>query len=77
MSEPETALPLVRLLHELLNAGYEFQDLSYHRIWEGAVARRYPAHQVNGRWRFFPTDLPRIAAAYSLRRKPRDPRRAA
>jgi hypothetical protein len=70
-------LRLSCLLHELQAAGFQCDNLSYHRLWLGAAERRYPAHQANGRWRFFPEDVPAIAAAYGLSRKNRGPRKAA
>jgi hypothetical protein len=64
------SLRLSRLPHELAQAGFRCDDLPpYRKLWEGAVERRFPAHQVNGVWHFFPEDVPRISAAYGLRLK--------
>lgn len=64
------------LLHALQNDGYECGILSYRELWKGAVERRFPAHQINGRWHFRPDDVPSIAAAYGLPRR-RPPKAAA
>jgi hypothetical protein len=60
-----------QLLHKLELAGFDSSTLSYRKIWQGAVERRYPAHQERGVWHFEPEDVPAVAAAYGLPRKPR------
>jgi hypothetical protein len=70
MPKPQLPVRLSRLLHELEKAGYRCDDLpSYRKLWQDAVERRFPAHQVNGVWHFFPEDVPKIGAAYDLRLK--------
>jgi hypothetical protein len=69
MAESRPCLRLSRLLHELQAAGFQCEELPYRKLWQGAVERRFPAHQVNGVWHFFPEDVPRISAAYGLRLK--------
>jgi hypothetical protein len=65
---------LSRLLYELEAAGFRCDDLPpYRKLWQGAVERRFPAHQVNGVWHFFPEDVPKIGAAYGLRLKTNAP----
>jgi len=45
---------LSRLLYELEEAGFLCDDFPpYRKLWQGAVERRFPAHQVNGVWHFF------------------------
>ena len=63
---------LSRLLYELEQAGFQCDDLPpCRKLWQGAVERRFPAHQVNGVWHFFPKDVPKIGAAYGLRLRPK------
>ena len=69
MAESRPCLRLSRLLHELQAAGFQCDELPYRKLWQGAVERRFPAHQVNGVWHFFPEDVPRIGAAYGLHLK--------
>ena len=69
MAESRPCLRLSRLLHELQAAGFQCDELPYRKLWQGAVERRFPAHQVNGVWHFFPEDVPRIGTAYGLRLK--------
>jgi hypothetical protein len=69
MPRPRPSVRLSRLLHELEVAGFQCDHLTYRKVWEGAVERRFPAHQVNGMWHFLPDDVPRVGAAYNLRRK--------
>jgi hypothetical protein len=57
----------------LAQAGYDAARLTYRKLWEGAVEHRYPAHQINLVWHFYPTDVSAIAEAYGLRRQGRRP----
>lgn len=65
------SLRLSCLPRELDDAGFQAHDLTYRKLWEGAVEGRYPAHQVTGRWHFRAADVAAIAAVYRLPRKSR------
>jgi hypothetical protein len=70
---PAAPVPSIRLsclLRELHDAGFALGDLTYRKLWEDAVAARFPAHQVAGRWHFHRRDVPTIASAYGLVRTP-------
>jgi hypothetical protein len=69
MSASRPSVRLSRLLRELERAGYQCGNLTYRKVWEGAVEGRFPAHQVNGLWHYDPDDAPKIGAAYGLRLK--------
>jgi hypothetical protein len=68
MPEPRPCLRLSRLLHELQAAGFQCEELPYRKLWQGAVERRFPAHQVNGVWHFYQDDVPAIGVAFGLLR---------
>jgi hypothetical protein len=67
MPERQPPRRLSQLLYELQQAGFHCDGLGYRKLWQGAVERHFPAHQVNGLWHFQPEDVPAIAAAYGLR----------
>jgi hypothetical protein len=68
MYEPQLSLRLSSLLHELRKAGFRCEDLTYRKVWQGAVEQRYPAHQEKGVWHFYRDNVPTIGAAYGLQR---------
>jgi hypothetical protein len=69
MSSSRPSVRLSCLLRGLENAGYDCNDLTYRRIWMGAVEGRFPAHQINGVWHFTPDDALIIGDALGLKCK--------
>jgi hypothetical protein len=60
------SIRISRLLYELELAGFDCDSMSYRKVWQGAIERRYPARQIRGVWHFEPEDTPAIGKAYDL-----------
>lgn len=43
---------------------------NYRKVWQFAIEGRFPAHQVNGIWHYFESDVPVISASLGLTVKP-------
>jgi hypothetical protein len=69
MSASCPSVRLSRLLRELERAGHQCGNLTYRKVWAGAVEGRFPAHQVNGLWHYNPDDASKIGTAYGLHLK--------
>jgi hypothetical protein len=65
----DDAVRLSLLVPRLLSEGWEpLRD--YRTLWLAALNGEFPAHQLNGRWHFRLRDIPAIARALKLRRRP-------
>lgn len=60
---------LSQLAPQLLAEGWE-PPRDYRVLWQAALNGDIPAEQVNGRWHYRPRDVPVIARALRLRRRP-------
>jgi len=68
MRNPAGFVRLTQLHRELADVGYDCTDLTYHRLWRGAVEGHYPAWRFGGVWHAGSDadDLKAIAAAFNL-----------
>jgi hypothetical protein len=52
----------------LKDAGYESPD-DYLTLWKASINGVIPTFQINGRWHYWPKDVPEIARVLRLRKR--------
>ena len=66
MSSNYETRSLTALSRDLMAYSGQAAPVGYRRLWSMAVDGQLPVVQVNGRWRYRPDDVPRVAAKLGI-----------